>query len=410
MEVRVNVGITPAWALTIRNGCVAGTRASFDRDQGTGATCVEQSPTAALPMMSRTRREMAERAAQPTQEVDQGHSEAAAPERTMRAEAPSPEMSTTLPALQAADAAWPRPDARHERDDDPSQRLAEALDRAFNYALSRVTLGLSPAALAEAYFDWMVHLAVAPGKQLQLTQKALRKTLRFWHYAATCALQQRPGSVCIEPLPNDKRFSADAWRAWPFNAIHQAFLLQQQWWHNATTGVRGVTPQHERQVEFATRQILDVFSPANFVLTNPEVLRKTQAEAGQNLVRGFWNFVEDWERTINGRKPVGAEAFKVGENLALYARQGDLPQPADRADPVHAGDRQGAARARADRAGVDHEVLHPRSHPGEVAGEIPGGAGLHRVHDLLEEPRSRGSRPLHWRTTGRSASTQRSKL
>jgi polyhydroxyalkanoate synthase len=180
-----------------------------------------------------------------------------------------------------------------------------------------VTLGLSPAALAEAYFDWVVHLAAAPGKQLQLWQKALRKTLRLWHYAATCALAERAASPCIEPLPNDKRFSADAWRAWPYNVIHQAFLLQQQWWHNATTGVRGVTPQHERQVEFATRQLLDVLSPANFVLTNPEVLQKTHAEGGQNLVRGFWNFVEDWERAVNGRKPVGAEAFQVGRNLGL---------------------------------------------------------------------------------------------
>jgi polyhydroxyalkanoate synthase len=81
--------------------------------------------------------------------------------------------------------------------------------------------------------------------------------------------------------------------------------------------VRGVTPQHERQVEFATRQVLDVFSPANFVPTNPEVLRKTQAEAGQNLVRGFWNFVEDWERAVSGRKPLGADAFKVGKNLGV---------------------------------------------------------------------------------------------
>ena len=52
-------------------------------------------------------------------------------------------------------------------------------------------------------------------------------------------------------------------------------------------------------------------------LSNPEVLRKTQAEARQNLARGFWNFVEDWARTLNGRKPVGAETFKVGENLGL---------------------------------------------------------------------------------------------
>lgn len=256
---------------------------------------------------------MADRTAPPRQEGDQRHSGAS--ELTTRSDAPTPGTLTALPALPVA--AWPWPDAGHERGDDPSQRLAEALDRAFSYALSRVTLGLSPSALAEAYFDWMAHLAVAPGKQLQLTQKALRKTLRFWHYAVTCALLERPERLCIEPAPNDKRFSADAWHTWPFNIIHQAFLLQQQWWHYATTGVRGVTPQHERQVDFTTRQILDIFSPANFVLTNPEVLRRTQAEAGQNLVRGFWNFVEDWERALDGRGPAGTEAFKVGENLGL---------------------------------------------------------------------------------------------
>jgi polyhydroxyalkanoate synthase len=234
----------------------------------------------------------------------------------------SPNAATWLgqalaPALQAVGDGWPRLGMPHGRDDDPSKQWAEALDRALNYAVSRATLGLSPAALAEAYFDWLIHLTAAPGKQLQLCQKALRKSLRLWHYAATCALAERTASPCIEPLPNDKRFRADAWRAWPYNIIHQGFLLQQQWWHNATTGVRGVSPQHERQVEFATRQVLDMLSPANFVLTNPEVLQRTRAEGGQNLVRGFWNFVEDWERAVNGRKPMGADAFKVGENLAL---------------------------------------------------------------------------------------------
>jgi polyhydroxyalkanoate synthase len=164
---------------------------------------------------------------------------------------------------------------------------------------------------------WLIHLAASPGKQLHLWHKGLRKAFRLWRYAATCALANGSDKTCIEPLPNDKRFRAEAWREWPFNVIHQAFLLQQQWWHNATTGVRGVTPQHERQVEFATRQLLDVFSPANFVLTNPEVLKRTQAEAGLNLVRGFWNLVEDWDRAVNGRRPVGAEAFQVGRNLAL---------------------------------------------------------------------------------------------
>ena len=217
-----------------------------------------------------------------------------------------PETGSALVPLKRLDAG----------ESDSSLDFADVVDRTINYGVSRLTLGLSPAAVAEAYFDWLIHLAAAPGKQSQLWQKAFRKWMRLAHYMATCAMKEGGAECCIEPLPHDKRFRGDAWKSWPYNVIHQAFLLQQQWWHNATTDVRGVTGQHERQVEFVTRQLLDVLSPSNFVPTNPEVLQKTQAEFGQNLVRGFWNFVEDSERAANARNPVGMDAFRVGETLA----------------------------------------------------------------------------------------------
>ncbi len=200
---------------------------------------------------------------------------------------------------------------------DTSSLFGEALDQSLNYLTSRFTLGFSPAALTEAYFDWIIHLASAPGKRLQLSEKALRKAARLARYIATCAMHPQGGLPCIEPRPNDKRFLAEEWQRWPFNVIHQGFLLYQEWWHTATTGVRGVSRQHEREVEFATRQLLDVFSPSNFLLTNPEVLRRTVDEGGQNLVRGFWNFVDDLQRTINELPPAGMEEFRVGETLAL---------------------------------------------------------------------------------------------
>jgi polyhydroxyalkanoate synthase len=36
-----------------------------------------------------------------------------------------------------------------------------------------------------------------------------------------------------------------------------------------------------------------------------------------NLVRGMQNFLEDWERAAGNRKPVGAEAFEVGRDVAV---------------------------------------------------------------------------------------------
>lgn len=227
-------------------------------------------------------------------------------------------------------------------DEDVSQRVGEALDRSWHYLASRRTLGLSPMAVAEAYFDWMIHLAASPGKQLQLAEKAARKSALLAHYMAHCALRSNGVAPCIEPLAQDKRFADEAWQQWPFNVIYQAFLLNQQWWHVATTGVRGLGDKHEAQVNFATRQALDVMSPSNFVLTNPEVLQRTFAEGGANLVRGYWNFIEDWERTANGRPPHGAEAHAVGRNLALTPgkvvyrnRLMELIQYAPTTDKVH---------------------------------------------------------------------------
>ncbi len=199
--------------------------------------------------------------------------------------------------------------------------MEEALDKGLKAAVAKFTAGLSPIALAAAYTDWALHLATAPGKQLQLVEKAAKKTGKLARYAAFCAAHPETPQTCIDPLPQDKRFRGEAWQTWPWNVIHQSFLLNQQWWHNATTGVDGMTKQHENVVEFAARQMLDVFSPANSIATNPEVLHKTLREGGWNLVRGWQNFMEDALRATNGAKPVGAEAFEVGRNLATSPGQ-----------------------------------------------------------------------------------------
>jgi polyhydroxyalkanoate synthase len=204
-----------------------------------------------------------------------------------------------------------------ERDSYGSTAFAELLDRATHASLAKATNGLSPASLIGAYLDWAAHLASSPGKRMQLMEKAWRKQLRLQHYLWSCALGINGHRPCIDPLPQDKRFQSPAWQKWPFNLLYQSHLLMQQWWHVATTDVPGLSVQHERMVEFSARQILDIFSPSNFLLTNPDVLNRTLNEGGRNLVRGWQHFVEDWDRLQGGRPPVGAEQFRPGETVAL---------------------------------------------------------------------------------------------
>jgi polyhydroxyalkanoate synthase subunit PhaC len=203
-----------------------------------------------------------------------------------------------------------------DRDPYSVTAVADLTDRTLHAALARVTAGISPSAVAQAYLDWATHLAYGPGKRAQLLNKAMRKAFRYGRYINQYAVTGGRAESCIEPLPQDHRFDGAAWQQWPFNFIYQGFLLQQQWWHNATTGVRGVAKRHEDIVEFGARQILDMMAPSNFPQTNPEVLTRTLASGGLNLLRGWQNFLEDWERLLNGKKPVGAERFVVGRDVA----------------------------------------------------------------------------------------------
>ncbi|MDP3256725.1 alpha/beta hydrolase [Bosea sp. (in: a-proteobacteria)] len=187
-------------------------------------------------------------------------------------------------------------------------RMREALSAQF-------TGGLSPQALALAFFDWSIHLAAAPGKRAELAYKAGRKAHRLLAQLGAAGLDGK-APACIEPLPGDDRFSGEGWRQFPYAIWSQAFLLNQQWWHNVTREVPGVAPHHEDVVSFTARQLLDMASPSNNPLTNPEIVAKALETGGANFVSGFQNWLQDVGRQATGQPPVGAEDFVVGRDVA----------------------------------------------------------------------------------------------
>ncbi|HML13483.1 MAG TPA: alpha/beta fold hydrolase [Xanthobacteraceae bacterium] len=192
----------------------------------------------------------------------------------------------------------------------------DAFDRMVRAQLARATAGLSPWALAEAYFDWAVHLAHSPGRRLKLAGDAATGGIDTIFDCWRCLLGATP-EAAERALLHDERFRDPAWNAFPFNAYARAFLSVERWWEEATTGVRGVSRQHAAEVTFGARQMLDTFSPTNFIAANPRVLRRTLEEGGRNLVRGFSHLMEDVSRRQSKLPPVGDERFVVGKTVAV---------------------------------------------------------------------------------------------
>jgi polyhydroxyalkanoate synthase len=123
-------------------------------------------------------------------------------------------------------------------------------------------------------------------------------------------------------LPQDKRFRAADWQRFPFNLYAHSFLSIERWWEMATTGIRGVSKQHENALTFAARQLLDIAAPSNFFMSNPTALSRTISTQGMNVVRGYSNLAEDLMRAAAGQGPAESDAFKVGEKVAVTPGQG----------------------------------------------------------------------------------------
>lgn len=229
---------------------------------------------------------------------------------------------STLALVTAEDAAASRDSQSAPKEASAQSPQAETpseiLTRGVHAAISQVTFGLSPAALGGAFFDWWEHLALAPGKQLDLAQLAIAGVVNNLAFASRSAYGS-PGDPSEFALPHDERFRAPDWRHFPYNIYAHNYLSIERWWDAATSNLRAVSQRHDNMMNFAARQILDTVAPSNFIVTNPEVLARTRAESGANLLRGYANFIDDLTRAQSDASPRGTEAFKVGETVAVTA-------------------------------------------------------------------------------------------
>lgn len=166
-----------------------------------------------------------------------------------------------------------------------------------------------------AYWSDMVH---NPAKIIEQQVGFWGKTLQ--HYvAAQQMLAQGKIAAPPDPGPRDRRFSNPLWETHPyFNFIKQQYLRNAEAIQTAVQAVEGLDEKERRRLDYFTRQIVDMFSPTNFLATNPDALERAVETEGQSLIDGLENLVADLERN-DGEMIVtlaDKDAFRVGENLA----------------------------------------------------------------------------------------------
>jgi polyhydroxyalkanoate synthase len=115
------------------------------------------------------------------------------------------------------------------------------------------------------------------------------------------------------PNAPDRRFSDAAWQTGPFAWGAALYSLNAEFLQKMAEAVEGDTKTRDR-VKFATQQWVDMLSPANFLLTNPEAQKRLLDTRGESLWSGVQNMLSDLQR---GRiSQTDEQAFEVGQNVA----------------------------------------------------------------------------------------------
>src|SRR5580700_3000255 len=176
-----------------------------------------------------------------------------------------------------------------------------------------------PLNIASAFMEMTARLIAHPARLVAAQLGFWQDYMSLWQNTARRIMGAETEPVINAPS-TDRRFKDDAWRENEvFDFIKQSYLLSARYVQDVVKQVDGLDPKTAQKVDFYSRQFVDAMSPSNFLLTNPEVLRKTAETGGENLLRGLNNLLGDLERGKGQLhiKMTDMDAFKLGENIGI---------------------------------------------------------------------------------------------
>jgi polyhydroxyalkanoate synthase subunit PhaC len=162
------------------------------------------------------------------------------------------------------------------------------------------------------------HWMSDPQKAIEAQAKLASGMMTLWANTLHKMNGEEPAPVAA-PDSRDNRFKDPEWSENPyFDFLKQAYLVTTRWADGLVQEADGLDPHTRKKAEFYVKQIAGAISPSNFVATNPELLRTTLAENGENLVRGLAMMAEDVEAGHGDLKvrQTDTHGFEVGVNMA----------------------------------------------------------------------------------------------
>ncbi|QSA20547.1 class I poly(R)-hydroxyalkanoic acid synthase, partial [Vibrio furnissii] len=177
-------------------------------------------------------------------------------------------------------------------------------------------------ALQEVNWDDSVQFlekaAHQPAALLQLQTEWWEQQLKIWQ---TVVLEGKKEAIVDSEL-GDKRFAGDSWQSDPFfNFIKQSYLLYSKTYLDTIHSIEGLDEKAKERILFFSRQSINALSPSNFIATNPELLKLTVEQNGENLLKGLELLKEDVESSAEILKirMTNNNAFRLGEDVANTA-------------------------------------------------------------------------------------------
>ena len=163
--------------------------------------------------------------------------------------------------------------------------------------------------LMHAQLAWLSHPQEMSETLTEFSTKLWELQVHSWHRALGMASKD-----VVLPNPDDTRFADPVWSdSASWDIVKEWYLMMTHQVQDMLYDTPGLSNRDRRRAAFWWRKWLNAVAPTNFLLTNPAAMQKAMETRGESLLKGFNNFVTDFQAgDVQMARPTD---FTVGKDL-----------------------------------------------------------------------------------------------